>query len=348
MLDADVRLDIGALSMRARVSFEPGELVALVGPNGAGKTTFLRAIAGLQPISGGRILLDGSVLDDGGRSFVPPQERRVGFVPQDDRLLPHLDTLGNVAFGPRCSGMRRAGAEALAAELLKVVGLAACARSKPTELSGGQAKRAALARALAVRPRVLLMDEPFAGLDATALGQMRRELKSYLKGHDGVRVLVTHEPVEALALADRIVVMEHGRIVQDGGPDEISSRPRSAYVADLVGVNLYRGTLTPEGLRTAGVDIVAAAPSKTAGDGFATIHPRSVALHIDRPEGSPRNVWRGLLTSIDAEGETLRVRVEGDLVIVAEITRSALASMGLSPGTKVFASVKAAEVSVFG
>lgn len=340
-LDADVRITFGSFDLDAHLRCDPAENVVVVGPNGAGKTTLLRAICGLER---GRVAIDGRTVDDGRGCFVPPHARDVGLVPQGDHLLPHLDALGNVAFGLRCRGVRRASDEAM--RWLDAVGLADAAALRPRELSGGQAKRVALARALAVRPSVLLLDEPFGGLDAVAAHDVRRVVRRYLREHGGVRVLVTHDPVDALSFADRIVVLEAGRIVQDGPPDEIGLHPRSAYVADFLGVNLYRGELSSRGLRTGGVEIVAAVPVPSSGAGSVTIHPRSVSLHLERPEGSPRNVWHGRIADVDGV-EILRVRVEGDIGIVAEITRSAWETLGLGVGTSVYAAVKATEVNIF-
>jgi molybdate transport system ATP-binding protein len=347
-LHADLRVQRGDFVLDAAFRAEPGELLVLVGPNGAGKTTALRALGGLERLSRGRVVLDGSTLDNADGTFVPPHLRSTGLVPQADRLLPHLDARSNVAFGLRCRGVRRNAAEAEAMHWLGVVGLEDCAAHRPDQLSGGQAKRVALARALAIRPRMLLMDEPFAGLDASTRLLIRRELRTYLEAHEGVRVLVTHEPLDALALADRIVVLEGGRVVQDVRPDELRTHPRSRYVADLVGVNLYRGTLVDHGLRTdTGAEIVAADTIAGSGPGLATIHPRAVALHISRPEGSPRNVWRGRITEIDNHDERRRVRIEGELAVVAEVTADAAAALRLAPGIDVYAAAKASEVNLY-
>ena len=214
----------------------------MLGPNGAGKTTLLRILAGLLSPDEGRVVLDGRVLDDTSTGeHVPPEARPVGVVFQNYLLFPHLSALENVAFGLRSRGVPKAEARARAAEWLDRVGLAEFRASKPKQLSGGQAQRVALARALATEPRLLLLDEPLAALDASTRLETRRELRRQLDGYDGVRLLVTHDPMEAIALAERLIVLEAGRISQTGTPQEISERPRSRYVADLVGVNLFRG-----------------------------------------------------------------------------------------------------------
>jgi molybdate transport system ATP-binding protein len=345
-LDADVRVRLGAFRLDCKLRAEPGGLVVLVGPNGAGKTTLLRALAGLQQLDDGRIVLDDQTLD--GSAWVPPHKRRVGLVPQNDRLFPHLDALANVAFGLRYQGVDRAERRRRAQEILEVVGLSDHAHHRPDQLSAGQAKRVALARALAMRPRLLLLDEPLASLDASTRRTIRRELRRYLDSHDCIRIMVTHEPVDALALADRIVVLEHGHVVQDAAPDELRVRPRSRYVAELVGVNLYRGDRTNDRIRTEhGAQIIAADAAGESGHVLAVIHPKAVALHQRTPEGSPRNVWEGTISEIDDEGDRLRVRVEGPLPIVAEITPASAQALGLAVGGRIYASVKATEVAIF-
>ena len=177
---------------------------------------------------------------------------------------------------------------------------------------------------------------------------MHRELGVYLGGHARARLIVTHAAEDVLAFADRIVAIEGGRVIQDARPDEITAQPRSRYVADLVGVNLFHGELTPSGLRTdGGVDVVAAEPDPGSGRGFATVHPRAVALHLERPEGSPRNTWTGRIAAIGSSGDTLRVRVDGALSIVAEVTPAAVSSLSLREGLAVYATVKATEVHVY-
>jgi molybdate transport system ATP-binding protein len=347
-LDADVHLTRGPLRLDVHLkASRGGGLVVLVGPNGAGKTTLLRAIAGLESPDAGSIELDGAVLSDA-TTWVPPHRRGIGLLPQQDRLLPHLTALDNVAFGLRHNGHSRASARAEAGEWLGVVGLDDVGHHRPHELSGGQAKRVALARALAVRPRLLLLDEPLAALDVTTRRQIRRELRRYLDAHDCIRILVTHEPIEALALGDRVVVLEAGQTVQDVTPDQLRVRPRSRYVADLVGVNLYRGTITPTGVLTEhGQEIAAVEHPAAEGAVLAVVHPRAVTLHLDPPQGSARNVWYGTVAEIDDEGDRLRVRIDTPVPLVAEITYGALEALSLSIGSAVYASVKATEVDLY-
>ncbi|HMF05208.1 MAG TPA: ABC transporter ATP-binding protein [Acidimicrobiia bacterium] len=347
-LDAAVVLKLGPLALDVTIEAEPRETVVLLGPNGAGKTTMLRAIAGLLPVDSGRVVLDGDVLDDPRtRAWTSPERRSVGYVFQDHALFPHMTALENVAFGLRARGVRRREARGRAEAWLERVGVAAHAAARPRALSGGQAQRVALARALAPEPRVLLLDEPLAALDATARVDTRRELRRHLDSHDGVRVVVTHDPVDAMTLGDRVVVIEDGRVVQSGPLPELRERPRSRYVADLVGVNLYRGSADGRGtisLPDRG-ELVAAA--EDAGDVFAVVPPRAVALHRREPEGTPRNVLAGTVEHLDVEGDRVRVIVAGPVPVTAEVTPAAVDELELAPGTPVWASIKATEITVF-
>jgi molybdate transport system ATP-binding protein len=204
----------------------------------------------------------------------------------------------------------------------------------------------ALARALATDPRLLLLDEPLSALDASTRLEVRRELRRHLASFSGVRLLVTHDPLEAISLADVLVVLEEGRVVQSGSPADVTAHPRSRYVAELVGVNLFRGRGSADGvaLSTGGV-LHAAGGSE--GDLFVLVHPRAVSLHRREPEGTPRNVWKGIAESLDFEGERVRVRVGGPIPIVAEVTPGAVAELDLADGGAVWVAVKAAEVEVY-
>ena len=346
-LEAAVQLQLGALDLDVALEIRAGEVVALLGPNGAGKTTLLRALAGLIPVTRGHVHLDGTVLEDSATgTYVPTEKRPIGFVFQDYLLFPHMSVLDNVAFGVSARGAGSGVARRRATRWLERVGLQELAFARPSQLSGGQRQRAALARALAPEPRLLLLDEPMAALDASARTEVRRDLKRHLASFDGVRLLVTHDPLEAVALADRLVVIENGKLVQEGTPAEVTERPRSAYVADLVGVNLLRGVAEHGSVRTDGGHVVAAAGA-TSGEVFAVIHPRAVALHRQRPEGSPRNVWQGRADAIEIAGDRARVRVIGPVPVVAEITPASLAELRLAEGSEVWLSFKATDVGVY-
>ena len=337
----------GSLALDVEVRAAGGETVVLVGPNGAGKTSLLRVLAGLLPLEGGRVALDDEVLEEpGARRRLPPERRSVGFVFQDYVLFPHLSVLDNVAFGLRARGRSKDHARAEAREWLERMGLTGYSSEKPRVLSGGQAQRVALARALATRPRMLLLDEPLAALDAGARAEVRRELKSSLGRFDGVRLVVTHDPVEAMALADRVVVLEDGKVVQEGTPSDLSARPRSSYIAELVGLNLWRGKGLGDrvGLDSGGEMMVSNAP---VGEIYAAVHPRAVALYRNRVEGSPRNVWQGRISGVESDAGRVRIRVEGAIPVVAEVTPAAVAELSLIEGEEIWVAIKATEVSVY-
>ena len=346
-LEAELGLTLGRLELEAELAVGTGELVVLLGPNGAGKTTLLRALAGLVPLRRGRVVVDGVVLDDVATGdHVPTERRPVGFVFQDYLLFPHLSALENVAFGLRARGLAKAEARQRAAAWLERVGLAAHTGSRPRALSGGQAQRVAVARALVSDPRLLLLDEPLAALDAATRTEVRRDLRRHLASFDGTRLLVTHDPLEAIALADRLVVLEAGRVTQTGTPAEISAQPRSRYVAELVGVNLYRGQADGRSIRLADGGTVIAADINH-GEVFAAIHPHAVALHRQPPEGTPRNVWSGTADTLEVIGDRVRIRVTGLVPIVAEVTPAAASELHLGDGGPVWATVKATEVTVY-
>ncbi len=345
-LDTDIRATLGTFNLRLDLRIEAGNVVAVLGPNGAGKTTLLRVLAGIVPITDGRVVLDGQVLEDTrGGIYIPPERRPIGVVFQDYLLFPHLTALDNVAFGLRCHGRSRREARQQAREWLERVGLGDRALTLPALLSGGQAQRVALARALAIEPQVLLLDEPLSALDASTRTDVRRVLRRHLEAFRGVRLLVTHDPLEAMTLADRVVVLEDGAVVQTGTPAEVTERPRSSYIADLVGVNLLRGRATADHV-TLHDGAILMVPGSADGDVFAVIHPRAVALHRQHPEGTPRNVWRGQLAGLDYEGARVRVRVTGMIPIVAEVTRAAVAELELERGGDIWVSVKATEIAV--
>ena len=343
-LKARVKVNRAGFVLDVQLDVDDGETVAVLGPNGAGKTTLLRALAGLVPVDG-RVELAGEVLEDSAQRLrVPTEQRHIGLVFQDHVLFPHLTVLDNVAFGLQAQGRR--DAKEVALRWLALAGLDARASSMPRELSGGQAQRVALLRTLATEPKLLLLDEPLSALDVTIRAEVRRELSRQLASFRGVRLLVTHDPIEAIALADRLVVLEQGRIVQSGTPGEVTARPRSRFVADLAGVNLLRGKSHGDHVRLAnGASI--AAPDAGEGNVFAVIHPRAVALFLTRPEGTPRNVWQGETENIDLHGERVRVRVSGPVPLVAEVTPSAVRELHLTVGAPVWVAVKATEVSVY-
>jgi molybdate transport system ATP-binding protein len=346
-LDSHIELRLGLLDLRVDLEVADGRTLALLGPNGSGKSTALRALAGLVPIDAGHITLDGQTLDDPATgAWVPPQHRPIGVVFQDYLLFPNLSALDNVAFGLRRAGAGKDAARAEARRWLERVGLSSHATNRPAHLSGGQAQRVALARALATQPRVLLLDEPLAALDAGARTQLRSDLRRHLATFPGVRILVTHDPVDAIALADHVVVLEAGRVVQTGTVADIAALPRSRYVADLVGVNLYRGRAhgTTVALDAGGALTIA---EPTEGDVWALVHPSGVALYREPPSGSPRNTWGGTVLSVDGGRDRVRVRLAATPPVVAEVTAAAVQELRLEQGTPVWAAVKATEITVY-
>jgi molybdate transport system ATP-binding protein len=349
LLRADVRLRLGELELACDVEVGDGEVVALLGPNGAGKTTMLRVVAGLLPVDEGAVVLDGTALDDPAAGvFVPPADRPVGLVFQDYLLFQHMTVLDNVAFGLRARGVAKAEARSRAVRWLDRIGLAAMAGERPRALSGGQSQRVALARALATEPRMLLLDEPLAALDARARVHVRAELRRHLRTFAGTRLLVTHDPVDALVLADRLVVLEGGLVTQQGTTAEVARRPRSEYVAELVGLNLLTGTAGGEHtvVLDGGAELVVADPPPGPEVAVA-VRPQAVAIHRHRPEGSARNAWPARVADLEAGHDRVRVQLDGPIPVVAEVTVAAVADLDLAPGAEVWASVKAVDLGVY-
>lgn len=345
------RLDV-AFTVRA------GETLGVLGPNGAGKTTLLRALAGLSPLTHGHIHLDGQVLDDAASGrFLAPELRPVGLVFQDYRLFPHLSVRNNIAFGPRCRGVDRRAAAAIADEWLDRLAIADLATRRPAQLSGGQAQRVALGRALACRPALLLMDEPLAALDARTRLEVRAELRHHLSAFAGPTLIVTHDPLEAMIMTDRLLVLEQGRIVQQGPPGEIAEHPATEYVARLVGLNLYPGTRssgTEIDLDAGGTMWVADAPRLPPDADhpghrvLVAIRPAAIALHVTRPtRSSPRNVWTGTITGLEPLLDRVRVQVTGQRSALVDVTPAAVADLDLVRGTPVWLTAKATDIEAY-
>ncbi|MDX6206073.1 MAG: molybdate transport system ATP-binding protein [Frankiales bacterium] len=344
-LDAQVIVARGSLVVDVSLQVPSGGVLAVLGPNGAGKTTTLRALAGLLPLSRGHVILDGVVLDDD-RTHVPAERRPVGVVFQDYLLFPTLSARDNVAFGLRARGADRAGARATADQLLERFDLSAQADLRPAKLSGGQAQRVALARALAVSPQLLLLDEPMAALDAGTRMTVRTDLRAHLEAFGGATVLVTHDPLDALVLADHLVVVEDGRVVQSGTPAEVARAPRTDYVARLVGLNLMLGLA--EGTAVALADgVTLTVASAHRGPVYVALRPSAIAVYQEQPHGSPRNAWPGRVRSLESRGDTLRAVVDGPPDVLVDLTAAAVAELRLVPGAAVWCAVKATELDVY-
>ncbi|WP_435129892.1 ABC transporter ATP-binding protein [Actinacidiphila sp. bgisy144] len=341
-LDAHLVVDRGDFRLDVRLAAEPGEVVALLGPNGAGKTTSLRALAGLTALTGGHLRLDGRELERPvERVRIAPEHRPVGVVFQDYLLFPHLSALDNVAFGPRCHGASRAEARGLAAGLLDRMGLAGHAHAKPRRLSGGQAQRVALARALATAPRLLLLDEPLAALDAGARLDVRAELRRHLAAFEAVAVLVTHDPLDAMVLADRLAVVEHGGIVQEGAPAEIARHPRTDYIARLVGLNLFRGEADGARVRIS-PHLALTGTAALTGPAFAAFPPGAVTLHRERPDPATPNAWPVRVTGMESHGARFRITLTttpDDLPLTADLPPPAVADLSPGEGTALWATI---------
>jgi molybdate transport system ATP-binding protein len=345
-LDATLRVDRPGFVLDTALVAGPGEVVAVLGPNGAGKTTVLHALAGLVPLDDGHVQVRGRLWEGDG-THLPPQARHTGLVAADHLLFPHLSAVDNVAFGPRSRGTGRSAARARARDELDALDIGDLADRRPRALSHGQAQRVALARALATDPELLLLDEPLSALDPGTRPVVRASLAHRLQGFEGVTVLVTHDPLDALTLSDRLVFIEAGRVVQEGTPQEVVARPRDRYVADVVGLNLYAGeTKDGQVVQTAAGPVVTAGHDHR-GPSWVAFSPAAVALYLSRPDGSPRNTWPVTVAAVELAGQTARVRCTGALDVTAEVTAASVASLRLQPGQQVWATVKASEVRAY-
>lgn len=312
-LEADLRV---ADRVRAAFAAEPGEVLAVIGPNGAGKSSLLHALAGLVAVEGHARLGGTDLL------ALPVRERRVGLVFQGQLLFPHLSAVDNVAFGRRSRGEPRGAADAVARDWLERFGIAELAGRRPRELSGGQAQRVAIARALATDPDVLLLDEPFTGLDVSVQMALRVQLGRHLRDFAGIALLVTHDAIDALTLADRVLVLDDGEVAQAGPPAEVAAEPRTAHVARLVGLNLV-----PDG------------------DELVAFPPDAVVVSLHEPEGSTRLRWHGPVGTVAPHGDAVRLLVHAGPDLLADVTPAAATELGLLPGTEVWLSTKATAVS---
>ena len=338
----DGRVEQGSFTLEVSLPFESGTVTGILGPNGSGKTTLLRAIAGLTPLTSGTL-----TVDDSDWTSLAPQDRSVGLVLADPVLFPHLSATDNVAFGPRSRGVATSTARQRALEELDALGIADLASRKPKALSTGQAQRVALARALATDPAVLLLDESLAGLDPQTRTSVRGVLASRLAHFDGTTIMVTHDAVDALTLADELVFLEDGRLTQRGTPAQVSAAPRSTYAATLVGLNLLPGNATGDGLVATGLGEVRTTSDVTGGC-WVSIRPNAVSLWRSPPEGSPRNAWQMTVIGVEVLGQTARVMLSaGDARLVAEVTTLAVNELGLVAGAQVWASVKATEIDCY-
>src|SRR5215471_11820040 len=321
MLEADIKLRLSRLNLDTAFTVASGEVLALLGPNGSGKSTTLRALMGLLALSGGRVVLDGTVLEDPAQRIkLPPEQRPIGLMFQDYLLFPHLSAVENVAFGLRAKGTAKKAA-----------------REKASE---------AMARALVTDPKLLLLDEPLAALDVSTKTDVRRLLRQALGRSSAANVLVTHDLLDAVALGDRMIVIQDGAIVQTGTPAEVTARPRSRYVADLVGVNLLHGTARGTVLDIDGGGRIVTAGAAN-GPVLAIVAPAGVALSRQRPDGQEPNTWRGRVSAVDLMGDRVRVRIDGTPEITGEVPPQAVDELKLDDGGELWASVSPSAVMVY-
>ncbi|HEX4017122.1 MAG TPA: ABC transporter ATP-binding protein [Frankiaceae bacterium] len=338
----------GEFRLEVEFGVAPGEVLGVLGPNGAGKTTLLRALAGLVPLTNGSITLNELPLDDAASgTFLAPEERPIGLVFQNYRLFPHLNVRDNVAFAARAQGEGRKVAGAAADRWLGRLRLAEFAGRKPRQLSGGQAQRVALARALASEPGLLLLDEPLAALDARTRLEVRAELRRHLTDFPGPTLLVTHDPLEAMVMTDRLLVIEGGRIVQEGTPAAVARRPATQYIARLVGLNLYAGQRIGERVVLDGGGILFAADGE-AGRVLVALPPSTISLHTEKPlHSSPRNVWQGTIAGLELLIDRVRVQVDGAPPALVDITPAAVTELDLTAGAPVWLSAKATDLDTY-
>ena len=322
----------------ADLHVQPGEVVAVVGPNGAGKTSLLRALAGLLPATG-TVELDGRDVHP-----LAVHARGVGWVPQAGSLFAHLSARDNAAYGLRAAGVPRSRARGQGQEWLDRLGVGELGSRRPRQLSGGQAARVALARALAPGPRLVLLDEPLAALDSQTRDDVRRLLRATLSGGPAPALVVTHDVVDVVALADRVLVLEDGGVVQVGTAAEVTSTPRSPWVARLLGLNAWLGTTVGSGLLVDGFVLASAEPLVAGLSAVALAAPGAVTLHRQPPEGSARTVLAGDVGEVRALGGRVRVVVRSIPEVVAEVTPGAAAELALAAGGRVWATLKATEV----
>lgn len=339
---ARIDATVAERGLRLAVAIPEGKTVAVVGPNGAGKSSLIQLIAGGLKPDEGAVLLRGRDV-----AAVPAHRRRIGYLEQRALLFPHLTVLDNVAYGLRSRGMGRAEARARAAAELAAVGLEGYGERRPQHLSGGQAQRVALARALATDPEVMLLDEPFAALDATVTPELRRLLRSRLQGM--TTVLVTHDFLDVVSLADRVVELADGAVVGDGPVDVLVQRPETSFLAGFVGLNLLRGRARGgelalgEGVAVSGI----AEEELPDGEARAVFPPTAVSIFRAAPHGSPRNELPAVVELIEDRWPVQRITltVAGQR-LAADLTPAAVRELGLAPGDRVVAVLKATQVAL--
>ena len=348
-----VRAAVDQRGFDVSLSVGPAETVAVMGPNGAGKSTLLNVIAGLLHPDSGKAELDGRTLFDltaGRGAWTAPHHRGTALLAQEPLLFPHLSVLDNVAFGPRSSGASKHAARESALRWLAEVEATDLQTRRPGQLSGGQAQRVAVARALAVDPGLLLLDEPMAALDIHAAPLLRRLLKRVLAGRRAI--IITHDVLDALMLADRVVILESGRISEDGPTRDLLQQPRSRFAAGLAGLNFLAGQITGHGLQAGGLSLYGQhhdlpGPLPAGQPGVAVFPPSAVSVFLSEAHGSPRNSFPVTVTDLEPHGDQIRVRAGEGGRLSADITPAAAADLGLAPGMGVYFVIKAGAVAIY-
>lgn len=365
-LSAQLLLRRGDFTLDASVRVEAGETLALLGPNGSGKSTMLAAIAGLLAPDRGHIEVNGRTLTSQGMpgertTSVAPHERKVGLLGQDALLFPHLNARENVAFGVRSRGLSATSARGFAREWLEAVGLSDFESRLPAQLSGGQQQRVAIARALAAEPDVLLLDEPMAALDVQNASVVRTLLRERLAATALPTIVVSHDVVDALVLADRVAILDDGRIVDIGDPATVLGQPKNQFAANLVGVNLLHGTLGSDGAvhgadgrRLHGAVVSAGAGSGTVHVGdpvIAAFPPSAVRVSAEDTPGRDGFSWRATVGVLEPAVRGIRVPLGGETMAAelttAELTTAELLASGVREGMAVTVSVNPRLVTVY-
>jgi molybdate transport system ATP-binding protein len=364
MSELQLRAVVAERDLDVEFSVPAGEVLAVLGPNGAGKSTALHVIAGLVRPDEGVVRLGDRVLTDTATGVnVATHHRRVGLLLQDPLLFPHMSVAANVAFGPHSHRAMfrsaRGDGKATALRWLREVDAEQFADRKPRQLSGGQAQRVAIARALAAEPDVLLLDEPLSGLDVAAAAGIRAVLRDVVTRTGSAVILITHDLLDVFTLADRVLVLESGRIAEMGPVAEVLTAPRSHFGARIAGINLVNGTIARDGSLHAGAGALwHASPAPELGDqlepghnALAVFPPTAVAVYREQPHGSPRNTVEVAVAELNVRGSTVLVRgheqPDGAPGLAAEITVDAAAELRLTPGERVWFSVKAHEVALY-
>lgn len=342
-----VRATVAARGVDIDIELASRKCTAIIGPNGAGKSTLIELISGLLKPSSGTVRIGSKTVADSG-VFVPAHRRDIGLLAQDPLLFPHLNVLDNVAFGLRARGVAREEARETALKKLQRLGSAALAPNRASEVSGGQAQRIGLARALVTEPRVLLLDEPLAALDAVTAPQMRELLRENLT--DRTTALVTHDLLDVLVLADHLAVLNEGRVVAHGPTHEILAQPRDEFLAEFLGVNVLGGELEGAQLKLGhGMVLRGISPREgEKGAGWASFPATAITVHRSAPAGSARNVLEAVVTAIKPRGPI--VRVVCDLAgqqVAADVTSQAVAQLEIEVEARVFLAIKATAVALY-